>query len=73
MFEIINAVVPDASVADFPALKASGNKILLVRGTSTFFINGKLAVNYCIRKLRNPPSWLVIFLVVPFNKNSSIF
>ena len=35
---------------------------------SAFFINGKPAVIKDLRKLRNPPSRLVIFVVVPFNK-----
>ena len=35
---------------------------------STFFINSKPTVINALRKLRNPPSSLVIFLVVPFNK-----
>ena len=35
---------------------------------SAFFINGKPAVINDLRKLRNPPSRLVIFVVVPFNK-----
>ena len=37
-------------------------------GVSTFFINGKAVVINGLRKLRDPPSWLVIFLVVPFSK-----
>ena len=32
------------------------------------FINGKLAVINGLRKLRNPHSWLGIFIVVSFNK-----
>ena len=43
-------------------------KTLLANGVSTFFINDKLAVINGLRKFKNPPSWLVIFLVVPFNK-----
>ena len=39
-------------------------------GVSTFFINGKAVVINGLRKLRDPPSWLVIFLVVPlFSKD----
>ena len=37
-------------------------------GVSTFFINGKAVVINGLRKLSDPPSWLVIFLVVPFSK-----
>ena len=43
-------------------------KTLLANGVSTFFINDKLAVINGLRKFKNPPSWLVIFLVVSFNK-----
>ena len=32
------------------------------------FINGKPAVVNSLRKFKNPPSGLAIFLVVPFNK-----
>ena len=31
-------------------------------------MNGKPAVINGLRKFKNPPSWLVIFLVVSFNK-----
>ena len=36
--------------------------------TLTFFINGKPDDMNSLRKLRNRPSWLLIFLVVLFNK-----
>ena len=75
-FEIICAVVPDpriffltaASVADAAAVNLNGTKTLLANGVSTFFINGKPAVINGLRKLKNPPSWLVIGLVARFNK-----
>ena len=35
---------------------------------STLFINNKPAVINGLRKFKIPPSWLVIFLAVPFNK-----
>ena len=35
---------------------------------STIFINGKQAVIIGLRRLRNSPSYLVIFLVVAFKK-----
>ena len=35
---------------------------------STFFIYGKPTDTNGLKKLRNPPFWVVIFLVVPFNK-----
>ena len=41
---------------------------LLLNWVSTVFINVKPAVIYGLRKLRNPPSWLAMFLVVPFNE-----
>ena len=57
-----------ASVAEAAAVTPNDNKTLLANGVSTFFINGNLAVINGLRKLRNISSWLVIFLVVPFNK-----
>ena len=76
LFEIINAVVPDPkifywiaeSVADAAGVNLNGIKILLANGVCVFFINGKLDIINGLRKLRNPPSWLIIFLVAPFNK-----
>ena len=32
-------------------------------------MNGKPAIINGLRKLRNPPSWVVIFAVVPFNES----
>ena len=57
-----------ASVADAATVFPNGIKPLSANGVSTFFINGKPAVINGSRKLRNPPSWLVIFLKVLFNK-----
>ena len=42
--------------------------MFLAIGVSIFFINGKPAAFNGLRIFKNPPSWLVIFLVVPFNK-----
>ena len=56
------------SGADVPADNPNGNKTFLVNGISTFFINGKPAVINGLRKFKNSSSWLVMFLVVPFNK-----
>ena len=83
-FEIINAAVceakhegwPDpeiffwiaASAADIPADNSNGIKTLLASERGTLFINGKLALINDLRKFRNPPSWMVIFVVVPLNK-----
>ena len=57
-----------ASVADIAADNPNGDKTLLARGVSTFFTNGKPVVINGLRKLKNPPSWLVTFVVVPLNK-----
>ena len=57
---------PFCSLALF--LIFSLNKTFLANGVSTLFINGKPAVINGLRKFKNPPSWLVIFLVVPCNK-----
>ena len=57
-----------ASDADIAADNPNDNKIFLANGVSTLFINGKPAVINGLRKLRIPPSWLAIFLIVPFNK-----
>ena len=40
----------------------------IANGTSTFFVNGKAILANEARKLSNPPTWLLVFLVVPFNK-----
>ena len=56
-----------ASVAGTTAVNQKGTKMLLANGVSAIFINGKPTGINGLRKLRNPPSWLVIFLAVPFN------
>ena len=88
-FEIINAVIREAKFEELPDLwiyfiiaasvtyiaaeNPNSNKTFLANGVSKCFINGKPAVINSLWKLRNPPSWIVTFLVVPFNKISSIF
>ena len=74
-FEIINAVFVDpwiysiaASSTDIHADNPNGIKTLLAIGVSTFFINGKPTLINGLKKLRNPLSRVIIFLVVPFNK-----
>ena len=57
-----------ASATDATAINHKGSKILLANDLSTFFIKGKPAVISGLTKLRNPPFWLLFFLVVPFNK-----
>ena len=51
-------------VADAAAFNSNGTKTLLANGVSTFFINGKAIVMNGLRKLRNPPSGQLVFLVV---------
>ena len=50
--------------------KRHGIKTLLANRVSTLFINGKPAIIDVLRKSINPPSWLVVFVVVPFIKIS---
>ena len=57
-----------ASAADIPVDNPNGIKTLLAGRVSTFFINGQPAVTNGLRKLTNPPSWLLISPVVHFNK-----
>ena len=57
-----------ASVAESAVVNPKGTQTLLVNGMNTFFNNGKPTGINGLRKLRNLPSWLVIFLVVPFKK-----
>ena len=74
--EDINVVIPDPKiffwiavfVADAAAVNSNGKKMILANGLSTFFINDKSAAISCLRKLINPPSRLLLFLVVPFYK-----
>ena len=74
IFHFFNAVVPDpkiffwitASAADIPAKNLNGIKTFLGNGVSRLFIKGNPAFINGLRKLRNAPSWLVIFVVVPF-------
>ena len=42
------------SFADAAAFNPNSNKTLLAKGVSTFFINGRSAVNNEKRKLKNP-------------------
>ena len=46
----------------------NGAKTILANIVSIFFTDGKQTGINALRKLRNLPSWLVIFLVVPFKK-----
>ena len=57
-----------AYVADVAAVNPNGTKTLLLNGVSAFFIKGKWVVINGLRKLQKHPSWLLIFLVVLFNK-----
>ena len=49
-------------------INANGYKPLLVWGVSKLFINVKPNVINDLTKFKNPPSWPVIFLEVPFNR-----
>ena len=57
-----------AAVAESAVVNPEGTQTLLANGMNTFFNNGKPTGINGLRKLRNLPSWLVIFLVVPFKK-----
>ena len=49
------------------------NQKRLANGVSAVSTNGKTAVINGLRRFKNPLSWLVIFLVVPFNKTSLFY
>ena len=74
LFKSISAVYPDpniffgitASVGDVASVNPNSTKMLLANGVSTFFINDKPTEINGVKNFRNPPSWLVIFLVLPF-------
>ena len=55
-------------LADIAPDNPKCNQTILASGVSTLFINGKPVVINVLRKFRNSPSWLVISLVVPFNR-----
>ena len=57
-----------AAVAESAVVNPEGTQTLLANGMNTFFNNSKPTGINGLRKLRNLPSWLVIFLVVPFKK-----
>ena len=59
-----------ASAAYIPDDKPNGIKTLLVNGVSILLINYKPTITDGIRKSKNRPYWLAIFLVVPFDKIS---
>ena len=74
-FENIN-VVPNpktffwiaASIANADAVSPNGAKTFLANYVSMFFVNGTAILINGARNLSNPPSWLLILLVVHFNK-----
>ena len=57
-----------ASISETAAVNHKGTKMLLSDEVTTFLINGKPTCINGLRKSRNPPSWIIIFLVVSFNK-----
>ena len=59
-----------ASVADIAPDSPNGIKTLLANGVSTCFIKSKPDVINGLRRIKNPSTWLVTFLVVPIYKIS---
>ena len=57
-----------ASCDNATAVNPNGTKTHLPNDVSTFYIYGNPAFNTGLWNLRNLISWLIIFLVVPFNK-----
>ena len=57
-----------ASVAETAAVNPEVTKTLLADSLNTFLINGKTTDINSLRKLRNSLFWLVIFLIVSYNK-----
>ena len=76
LFKIINAVLPDsknlfrivAFVPDVAIVNPNGTRKLFANDVRIFFINGKPTDINGLRKLRNPASWIVTFVVVSYNK-----
>ena len=56
------------SVAGAFAVNLNGNNTLLANGASAIFINGKHAVINDLKKMKKALFWLILLLVVPFNK-----
>ena len=56
------------SVTDAAIVNPNRIKILSTNVACTFFINGNLPDTIGLRQLRNPTFWLLISLVVTFNK-----
>ena len=57
-----------AFVSDTAAVNADDTETVTANAVSRYCINGKAALVNGARKLSNSTSWLLIFLVVPFNK-----
>ena len=57
-----------AAVGDVAVVNPNDMKTLLASGVSKSFINGKRTFIKGPSKLSNLPSWLIIFILVPFNK-----
>ena len=77
LFEIISTVASvqfffffwmASYVADDVALNRRGTKTFIMNGGRTFFINSKSVVINCWRKLKNPPSWQIVIIVISFKK-----
>ena len=61
--ELKGFFIKAASVADVAAVIPKSTKILIAKGVSTFFINGKPIFITRPRKLSKPPFRLVVFCV----------
>ena len=74
LFKSISEVYPDpniffritASVGDVASVNPNITKMHVANGVSTVFIHDKPTEINGVKKFRNPRSWLVIFLVLPF-------
>ena len=62
-FFLIAVSVADAAAA----VNTNGSKTLLANGVNTFFIKGKLTGINGLKKLRNPSSQILTFVVGFFN------
>ena len=58
------------SVSETAAVNPKVTKTLLANSLNTFLINSKATDINSLRKLRKCPFWLVIFLIVSYNKIS---
>ena len=62
-----NFLLIAASSDNAAAVNLRSTRTLFANGVSIFFVNGKATLVNRARKLCIPPSWLLIFLVIPLN------